>query len=157
SPITIIVTSLLCLRALLLETTIWTRARVIPYTPPQKLRGALQRLVKALISAIAEARDRRLASATYDVRAELAEMQDIDHWCPKDDITGARIVPDIALMLALTQALPTSLALACLLESFLRSIRALTVSTEWLRGLRVITITRHVSTCWRDYGPDLPH
>jgi hypothetical protein len=84
------------------------------YIPPQKLREALQRLVKALISAIAAVRDRRLASATYDVRAELAEMQDIDDWCPQDDITGVRIVTDIALMLALTQALPTSVALACL-------------------------------------------
>lgn len=84
------------------------------YILPQKLRDALQRLVKALISAIAEARDRRLASATYDVRAELAEMQDIDDWCPQDDITGVRIVTDIALMLALTQALPTSVTLACL-------------------------------------------
>jgi hypothetical protein len=46
--------------------------------------------------------------------AELAEMQDIDDWCPQDDITGVRIVTDIALMLALTQALPTSVALACL-------------------------------------------
>jgi hypothetical protein len=59
-------------------------------------------------------RGRGLASATYEVRAELAEMQDIDDWCPQDDLTGVRIVTDIALMLALTQALPTSVALACL-------------------------------------------
>ena len=62
------------------------------YIPPQKLREALQRLVNALISAIAAARDRRLAAATYDVRAELAEMQDIDDWCPQDDIGEALLI-----------------------------------------------------------------